>query len=83
MFLLLTFSVSAVVQAATFHVNAANGNDANSGTLSKPFRTIQRALDALSPGDDVVIAAGGHASMRTKLGDSLMAFTLPGACCFN
>jgi quinoprotein glucose dehydrogenase len=25
----------------------------------------------------VVIAAGGHSSMRTKLGDSLMVFALP------
>ena len=46
--------------AAIFHVSAGSGSDANPGTESRPFRTIQRALDALSPGDDVLIAAGTY-----------------------
>ena len=65
----------------TLHwVDATNGNDANPGTETQPFQTIQRAVQSgtLSPGDAVIIrdgtyygsivpAAGGTASARITI----------------
>jgi hypothetical protein len=48
----------ASASAATLFVSATGGSDKNAGSESAPFRTIQRALDALTPGDDVVIDSG-------------------------
>lgn len=58
--LLAGAAVPAPGPATTFFVSAASGRDTNSGTESSPFRTIQRALDALSPGDDVSIGEGRY-----------------------
>ena len=42
------------VQAAEYYVAPApSGNDNNAGTEEKPFATIQRAQNAVSPGDTV------------------------------
>jgi parallel beta-helix repeat protein len=43
--------------ATTFYV-AKNGNDANSGTLSKPFLTINRAAKLTRPGDTILVRSG-------------------------
>ena len=56
-------------QAVTYYVSAANGSDSNSGSLSRPFRTIQRALDSLATGDDVIIESGRYAE-TPRLRDS-------------
>jgi MYXO-CTERM domain-containing protein len=45
--------------ADTFHV-ATTGSDAAPGTSEAPFRTIQRASNAVAPGDSVVIHAGTY-----------------------
>ena len=37
---------------------AVNGNDSDQGTLSAPFRTIQRAADVALPGDLVIVHKG-------------------------
>ena len=46
--------------ARTYHVDgsAANASDDNPGTKDQPFKTIQRAAEALQPGERVVVAAG-------------------------
>ncbi len=59
--LLLCCSSFSLAQATTFYVSAANGKDTNTGGQSLPFKTIQRAIDALTPGDDVLIGAGLYA----------------------
>jgi alpha-N-arabinofuranosidase len=46
-----------VIQAANFHV-APNGNDANPGTPTAPFRTIQHAANFAQPGDVITVHAG-------------------------
>ena len=59
------------LQAAEFHV-APNGNDANSGTPSKPFATLERARDAVRQSKiqnpksriDVVIHGGTYELAR-------------------
>ena len=48
------------IRAETYFVSASTGNDRNPGSPSAPYRTIQRALNALSPGDDVVIDTGRY-----------------------
>ncbi|SCG40404.1 right-handed parallel beta-helix repeat-containing protein [Micromonospora coxensis] len=40
---------------------ATNGNDGNTGTLSAPLRTIQRAVDLAQPGHTIVIRGGTYA----------------------
>lgn len=48
--------------AVTYYVNAATGNDANTGTSpSSALLTIQKALDkASSPGDIILVTAGSY-----------------------
>lgn len=46
--------------AATYYV-ATNGDDANSGTQSQPFRSIARGLSALKAGDTLYIRSGTYA----------------------
>jgi alpha-N-arabinofuranosidase len=47
----------AVTRAASLHV-ASNGNDANPGTPTAPFRTIQHAADLAQPGDVITVHEG-------------------------
>ena len=46
-----------VTRAADFHV-APNGNDANPGTQTAPFRTIQHAANLAQPGDVITVHEG-------------------------
>ena len=55
---------SALILVFPFSVSAADvfvspeGNDANSGTLAKPFRTVQKGVDSLGAGDTCYVRAG-------------------------
>lgn len=51
------FALAGALHATEFHV-ATTGDDANPGTKSSPFRTVQRAADATQPGDIVTVHAG-------------------------
>jgi Right handed beta helix region/Protein of unknown function (DUF1565) len=44
----------------TFHV-ASNGSDANPGTATQPWRTIQKALSTLAAGQRALVRAGTYA----------------------
>jgi plastocyanin/regulation of enolase protein 1 (concanavalin A-like superfamily) len=44
---------------ATYYV-ATTGNDANAGTDAAPFRTIQKAVSIVNPGDTVLVKAGTY-----------------------
>ena len=60
----LTFTlISGVASADTFHVAPA-GVDTAPGTATAPWQTIQRAADAVTAGDTVVIHAGTYAGFR-------------------
>lgn len=57
--------VGNVATAATWHV-ATTGNDAAAGTDTAPWRTIQRAADAVAPGDTVIIHAGTYTGFLVR-----------------
>ena len=52
-------TLAAAAHASTFYV-ALSGNDANPGTSSAPFRTIQHAADLAQPGDTIIVHAGTY-----------------------
>jgi len=54
---LALLSVSTLLGAATFHVSP-RGSDANPGTKTAPFRSIQHAADLAQPGDVILVHAG-------------------------
>ena len=49
---------SPAAAAATYYTAAASGVDTATGTASAPFRTIQRGVDALKPGDVLLVGPG-------------------------
>jgi hypothetical protein len=52
-------SLESRVLLSSFYVST-QGNDANTGSLSAPFRTIQRAANLAGPGDTVFIRGGTY-----------------------
>jgi hypothetical protein len=64
------FSICALaipVQADTYYV-AADGIDENPGTVEKPFRTLNRGVKPLKPGDTLVVREGVYReSMRDNI----------------
>jgi parallel beta-helix repeat protein len=57
--LLAIVSVSSAASASTYHV-ATTGSDTADGSTATPWKTIQRAANAVGPGDTVVIHAGTY-----------------------
>ena len=55
--LLLLFALSA--RAATYYVSTT-GSDASPGSLAKPWRTIQKAANTLTPGDTALVRSGTY-----------------------
>ena len=58
-FFLSALALAEFVAASSYYV-ATNGNDANPGTLSQPWRTIQKAANTVSAGDTVYIREGTY-----------------------
>jgi len=46
---------------------ATNGNDANNGSVNQPFATIQRAQEAVSPGDTVYVRGGTYKMNESQI----------------
>lgn len=81
--LLLSLAWQQDVAGATYHVSL-QGNDAAAGTEAAPWRTLQRALDAVQPGDNILIGPGNYReSMVVRRGGTAAApvtiAPLPGA----
>lgn len=80
---LMAYVFTGVANAETFHVSL-QGNDAAAGTAAAPWRTLQHAVDALQPGDTVLIGPGVYRERITvrRGGTSAAPITLsalPGA----
>ena len=50
----------------TYYVSAI-GNDSNPGTPNSPFRTIQKAMNVVNPGDTVLVRGGTYKEGRITL----------------
>ncbi len=48
-----------------FYVSATAGSDANPGTLQAPWKTLQKAFDALQPGQIAYLRAGTYGAFCT------------------
>ena len=57
------FGAGGKVLAATYYV-APNGNNNNPGTAIQPWATLQKAVDAVAPGDVIIVRAGTYAGCR-------------------
>ncbi len=64
------------VSSTAFYVSPA-GNDANTGTLALPWRTITHAIGQVSPGSTVV-ARGGVYNERVAINKALTLQSYPG-----
>jgi parallel beta-helix repeat protein len=51
--------IAGAARADSFHI-ATTGDDAAAGTGAAPWRTIQRAMRAVAPGDTVIVHAGSY-----------------------
>ena len=49
----------ATIRGNTYYVSTT-GNDNNPGTLSSPFRTIQKTMNIVNPGDTVLVRGGTY-----------------------
>ena len=62
---------AAVSLAAAEYFAAPSGNDGSAGTEKEPFRTIQKGVDTLKPGDVLTIFPGRyHESVKWKFDGS-------------
>jgi parallel beta-helix repeat protein len=66
---LVLIAIASFAQAGTFYV-ATTGNDSNGGTSAKPWKTLQHAVDAISPGDTILVEAGTYAGCRIGISGS-------------
>ncbi len=55
----MAFLLSQAGMAATYYV-ATNGNDANSGSIDHPWKTVQKAANTLNAGDTVYVMNGTY-----------------------
>jgi hypothetical protein len=54
-----------LLQAATAWHVATSGSDRNPGTTAKPFRSVQRAVNAARPGDTILVHGGTYEGVVT------------------
>src|SRR5713226_5873778 len=63
LFSLLSWPLAAF--GATFYV-ATTGNDANPGTQTQPWATLQHAVETIAPGDTILVQPGTYAGCRIE-----------------
>ena len=56
---LVLMALPMMVAATEIHISP-KGNDANPGTIDKPFRTIQAAINKMNPGDVCIVHNGTY-----------------------
>ncbi len=50
---------------STYYV-ATTGSDANTGSSTAPWRTLQHAVEAIAPGDTILVRSGSYAGCRIR-----------------
>ena len=65
MTLLIMVLMGGVALAVTYYVSPT-GNSGNPGTGEKPWRTLQYAVDAVRPGDAVLVKSGTYDGCRIR-----------------
>lgn len=69
------------IVAKTVYVNQTNGNDNNDGTQSRPFKTLQKAVDTCPPGGYISINIVGDYTLDNNViisGGRFVVITLNG-----
>nr|MBP8239470.1 right-handed parallel beta-helix repeat-containing protein [Saprospiraceae bacterium] len=65
----LLWAMTSSLYAATWYVSPT-GNDAHAGTISAPFRSLPRAIDAANAGDEILLRGGQYASQEIRIDKS-------------
>jgi alpha-N-arabinofuranosidase len=63
--LLILFVVTTIAASAQEYHVAVNGNDANDGSIAKPFKTIAAAANVAMPGNIITVHAGVYREQVT------------------
>src|SRR5687768_17547652 len=58
--LLVAIFISSNLLAKDIYVSGVNGNDSNTGTLDKPYKTVGKASGAAAAGDVIHLRAGTY-----------------------
>ena len=78
---IMPFAKTKASSPATYYV-ATNGNDSwGNGSINQPFKSVQRAINLMVPGDTVIIRGGtyqGRADINSKNGNSSAYFSIKG-----
>lgn len=66
--------------ATNYYVNGRTGDDANNGTSTDPFRSFNRAISMLAPGDELIVASGRYTEplIIPKSGTAQQPITITG-----
>jgi hypothetical protein len=75
---LVFFLLSCCLNAATYYV-ATTGSDSNPGTLSQPFVTLQRGVNAAGPGDTIIVRDGTYRGGCSSTGSYAVSINKAGA----
>src|SRR5712692_3919453 len=73
--LLLTGLLHPDAASAAMYYSASNGNDANPGTQTQPFRTIKKGLSVLRAGDTLYLRGGTYAEAIDSSAQTIPAGT--------
>ena len=60
-----TLCLGGTASATTYYV-ATTGNDLSNGSSSAPWRTLQHAVEAIAPGDMILVRSGTYAGCRIR-----------------
>jgi parallel beta-helix repeat protein len=60
-------TIQAMTTIVSIYVNPTSGNDANMGTIDRPYGTLQKALQIVQPGDTIKLASGVYQESNKTL----------------
>lgn len=72
--LLLVLTMSFSFACASKYYVAANGNDDNTGSISAPFASIQKAQSVVQPGDTVLLRGGRYEMTEAQIASKLRGY---------